>query len=107
MLSRMGRTAGEVVGSTVMKGSKVLCHKASVPPQAFLWSRAREGRNESSLLRWWQKSGREAIARAESHWKSCGSERKMRAGEWREAKYERDEAPRRAPSIFQEITVML
>lgn len=84
-----------------------MCHMASVPPQAFLWSRAREGRKESSLLRRWQKSGRGAKARAESHWKSCGSDRKIRAGEWREAKYERDEAPLRAPSIFQEITVML
>ena len=107
MLRWMGRTAGEVVGRTVRKGSRLLCQMASVPPQAFLWSRAREGRKESALLRWWQKSGREARAREESHWKSCGSDRKMRAGEWREAKYEREEAPLMAPSIFQDITVRL
>ena len=54
MARRMGRTAGEVVGSTVTKGSRLACHIAIVPPQAFLWSRARVGRRVSSLFRWWR-----------------------------------------------------
>jgi len=51
---RRGRTAEEVVGRTETKESRLLCQRAMVRPQAFLWSREREGRKESSLFKWWQ-----------------------------------------------------
>ena len=41
-----------------------------------------------------------------SHWNSWGSERKTRAGEWREVKCAREKALLLARSIFQEITDM-
>ena len=49
-----GSTEGEEVGSTVIKGSRLECQRARVPPQACRWSRARVGRSISSLFRWWR-----------------------------------------------------
>ena len=40
----MESTGEEVVGSTEVKGSRVLCYMGSVPPQVVLWFRVREGR---------------------------------------------------------------
>ena len=52
-----------MVGSTEMKGCRLMCHMAGLPPhQAFLWSRVMEGMKESSFLRCWQKSGKGASA---------------------------------------------
>ena len=52
MERKMGRTEGELVRSTVMKGSRLECQRARVPPQARRWSMDMEGRLESSLFRW-------------------------------------------------------
>ena len=74
-----GSTEGEVVGSTVIKGSRLECQRASVPPQACRWSRAMEGRVESSLLRWKLKLAIGLRARVASHWNNWGSDRNIRA----------------------------
>ena len=78
---RRGRTADEVVGRTLMKGSSSVLHKAIVPPIALFVIRGRSGQRVSSLFKWKEYFGwnmeKEA---AMSQWKIWGSEKKQKQG---------------------------
>ena len=99
-----GRTADEVVGSTLMKGSSSALHKAIVPPAALFVIRGRSGQRVSSLFKWKEYFGwnmeKEA---AMSQWKIWGSERNTKTGENSSTKYNRLRQFRLQPSMFQVI----
>ena len=101
---RRGRTADEVVGRTLMKGSSSALHKAIVPPAALFVIKGRSGQRISSLFKWKEYFGwnmeKEA---AMSQWKIWGSERKTKTGENSSTKYNRLRQFRLQPSMFQVI----
>ena len=101
---RRGRTADEVVGRTLMKGSSSVLHKAIVPPIALFVIRGRSGQRVSSLFKWNEYLGwnieKEA---AMSQWKIWGSERNTKTGENSSTKYNRLRQFRLQPSMFQVI----
>ena len=101
---RRGRTADEVVGRTLMKGSSSALHKAIVPPDALFVIKGRSGQSISSLFKWNEYLGwnieKEA---AMSQWKIWGSERNTKTGENSSTKYNRLRQFRLQPSMFQVI----
>ena len=101
---RRGRTADEVVGRTLMKGSSSALHKAIVPPDALFVIKGRSGQSISSLFKWNEYLGWNIEKEATmSQWKIWGSERNTKTGENWSTKYNRLRQFRLQPSMFQVI----